>query len=106
MKTNDIDVHDLLSRPIWQLTGEEFCSLAKYVFAATDVVTTSDDRPTLITGVQALAEFLSCSQSTIFKLRREGVLDGALYSHLGRKTVWDAAKARALADEYQRVHNQ
>ena len=55
-----------------------------------------------ITGVRALAIYLGCCESTIFMLRRNGVLDEAIISQIGKKIVFDGDKARVLAYEFQK----
>lgn len=79
------------------------CELQALVHMAMTADGSKAARPatTLLTGVQALAEYLDCSQSTVFMLRRRGVLDEAVVSHIGRKIVFDGSKARELANEYQ-----
>lgn len=82
--------------PIWQMTGQDLKELLGRD-ATQDVIS---KKPSLLTGVQALADYLDCSQSTIFMLRRRGVLDDAVVSHIGRRIVFDGEKARTLANEY------
>jgi len=108
-KTNTININELLEKPIWQMTGREYCSLTHYAIAlhgGQDVGTES--RRTLVNGVQALADALSCSPSTIFALMRTareddglsnngGILRDAIVSRIGRKIVFDVELARELA---------
>ena len=51
-------------------------------------------------GVKELAAHLSCCESTIYALRRDGVLDGAVVSQIGRRFVYDVDRARELANTY------
>ncbi len=93
------DIKSLLSKPLWQLSGEEYVRLHAY---ACTLCHTSETAPvTKVTGVRALAESLSCCESTVYKLRREGVLDNAIISHIGKNIVFDAQKACSLAKEYR-----
>ena len=39
-------------------------------------------------------------------LKKEGVLDDAIVSQVGRKIIFNVGKARALADEYQRAQRE
>ena len=39
-------------------------------------------------------------------LKKEGVLDEAIVSQVGRKIILNVGKARALADEYQRTQRE
>jgi len=64
------------------------------------------DKPSVVheqaCGMNDLAAKIGCSVSTVYKLRKEGVLDDAEVSHIGRNIYFDVSKARALADEYQK----
>ena len=39
-------------------------------------------------------------------IKKEGVLDDAIVSQVGRKIIFNVGKARALADEYQRAQRE
>lgn len=98
---NNIDIESLLGKPLWQLTAQEFCALSRYAYAQCDHVSESHDI-VRVTGVRALAEYLGCCESTVFMLRRNGVLGEAIISQVGKKIVFDGEKARELAELYQR----
>ena len=44
---------------------------------------------------------MECCDSLVYKLRREGVLDEAIISRIGKKIVFDGDVARRCANEYQ-----
>ncbi len=97
-----IDVFSLLEKPIWQLSGEEFIALSAFaVRMADDDDSSTVKNVTRITGVRALAQYIECSESMVYHLRREGVLDTAILSHVGKKIVFDGDRARELAEAYQ-----
>ena len=52
-------------------------------------------------GLGELAERLGCGRSKVSDLKRRGVLDGAVISNVGRKTVFDVDAAMRLVSEYQ-----
>lgn len=97
-------ITDLLSKPLWQLTGEEYVRL--HAYACTLCNDSGTESVTRVTGVRALAEHLACCESTIYMLRREGVLDAAIVSRVGKNIVFDAEKARELAQAYMQEHRQ
>ena len=102
MKKESIDYAALLSMPLWQMTGQEFCLLTKIANSDEGGESSSHARSCIyVTGVRALADYLNCCESTVFSLRRNGVLDNAIISHIGRKIVFNAEVARSLAAEYQ-----
>lgn len=93
------NVEQLLKTPIWQMTGEDFICLLRYALDAHSATGKKDDR-TLIAGARPLAEHLSCSESMVHKLLRDGALEPAIVSHIGKKWVFDGEKARACANSF------
>jgi len=92
-----IDVTSLLGKPIGEMTGEEFCVLTRYASADRQ-----EGAPkTYAYGIHQLGGIIGCSDSTIHSLKRQGVLDGAIVSQIGKRIIFDVPKARILADEYQ-----
>ena len=107
----NIDIQGLLEKPVWQMTGEEYCQLTHYALSLSPNTGSSQapaGRKAL--GVHALAEELGCSESTIYALMRTsreedgsseggGVLKPAIVSRIGRRIVFDVDKARELATQ-------
>lgn len=96
-----IDVLTLMSRPMWQITCEEFVALHHYASLHAEQAESKCNAKVLKNGVRALAQYLSCCDSTIYSLKREGVLDKAIVSRIGKNIVFDAEKARILAEKYK-----
>ena len=97
------DAQGLLEKPVWQMTGQELIDLVRVSGQYGDASSPEGDlRSARVTGVQALADHIGCCASTISMLRRNGVLDEAVVSQVGRKIVFDAEKARVLATTYQK----
>lgn len=97
---------ELLERPLWGLSVMEFLSVLSEAGKLQEdgaLWLLSSKR---ITGVKALAKYLNCSESTIYLLRRKGVLDGAVISQIGRRIVFDGDKARTLASEYMKENRK
>lgn len=95
-----MEIDKLLATPLWQMTGADFCQLQNYANNTLDKSKAPDTR-TLCASVHALAEYLNCCDATIYSLRKEGVLDGAIVSKIGRRIVFDGETARELASAYQ-----
>lgn len=93
---NPSNISDLLSKPVWQMTGAEFCSLVRY---ANSQSAQQDDVSKRVQchGMKELADFLGCSVSKIYSLKSSGVLDDAIISHIGKSIVFDGKKALELA---------
>ena len=51
--------------------------------------------------MKELAAYLGCCESTIYAIKKSGALDEAIISKIGHRIVFDAEKARELANEYQ-----
>ncbi len=108
-----IDIKALLEKPIWQMSGSEFCALIRYASRdtwAAGPATVQQRR--LAHGVRELAEALSCSESKIYMYMRAnskgsegsegqkgGVLHDAIVSHIGRRIVFDIDAALAAIKE-------
>ena len=107
----DTNVKQLLNTPVWQMTGEQQYRLIQYALGnggpnsesnpAMVTVTPIASRRTRIAGVHALAQYMECCDSLVYKLRREGVLDEAIISRIGKKIVFDGEIARRCANEFQ-----
>lgn len=96
-----ITVKDLLQKPLWQMSGEEYVALHAYACTIINGDSTGRQTQVLCKGVHALAQYCSCSASQIFKLLREGVLDAAIRSRVGKSIVFDGEVALRCAAEYQ-----
>ena len=96
---------DLMKKPLWQMTGEEYVALHTY---ACTLYNGEGVRKavTCCKGVHAVADFCSCSDSQIHKLLREGVLDSAIVSRIGKRIVFDGEMARELAEAYMKSHRK
>lgn len=95
-------ITEILGLPLWQLTGEEYVRLHAYACSKNNNIVAAP--VTKVTGVQALAKYLSCCESTVYMLRRERVLDEAVISRVGKSIVFDAEKAQRLADDYMTMN--
>ena len=109
-------IEGLLVKPLWQMTGEEYCHLTQYAMSlSTNAETSPAPMGQKALGVHALAVELGCSDSTIYALMRAvreddgsaeggGILRPAVVSRIGRRIVFDDDTARRLADDYQSSH--
>ena len=109
----DINICALLDRPVWQLTGREFIALMRSASGLHDRHDAGTDGRKLVYGVQALADALGCSPSTIYAMMRiareedgsaadGGILRDAIVSRIGRRIVFDVEQARTLASNYKK----
>ncbi len=110
----ELNIEPLLEKPVWQLSGREFCELVQFANGLREGQRAGTDaQRTLVYGVQALADALGCSPSTIYTLMRApreedgsavdgGILRNAIVSRIGRRIVFDVELARELADQKRR----
>ena len=82
------------------MSGEEYVALHAYA-CAINMTGPEASQVTRLKGVQAVAEYCACSDSQIAKLLREGVLDTAILSRIGKSIIFDGDEARRCANEYQ-----
>ena len=99
-----MNISEMLTKPLWQLTGEEYLELHTYAcLHSGESVSVSTSTPSKsITGVRALAQYLSCCDSTLYALMRDHILDDANISRIGKCIVFDGDKARMLANNAKR----
>lgn len=94
------EIKTLLEKPLCMMTGAEYVALHAY---ARTITTEGPEvsQAIRVKGVNAVADFCDCSPSQISKLLREGVLDSAIISRIGKSIVFNAETARRCASEYQ-----
>lgn len=105
------NITSLLNAPLWQMTGEQFLALTHFALSsspsggsgAAQEAGTAREKAV---GARSLAQLLGCSESMIYALMHEHVLDGAIVSRIGKKVVFDVETARRLADDYQKAKRQ
>ncbi len=100
MSESNFDIAALMAKPVWQMSGEEFVQLADYALSSKPSGTSSE--PLYVYGIQALGAYIGCCPSTIYELKKNGVLTPAIVSQVGKKIVFNAALARELAEKYKR----
>ncbi len=102
--SNEI-VQELLGKPLWQMSGEEYMQLTEYVLSkkkpATPPVPKEELKPEYIHGIQALAEYLGCSESTVYLMKKDGIFDKAIVSTVGKKIIFDGRLALKLANKHR-----
>ena len=95
----NISIKDLLQKPLCMMTGEEYVAL--FAYASSTHSEHKAKQITQVTGVSALAEYLSCSMSKVAILMRDGALKEAIVHRIGKHIVFDAEKALECAKAYQ-----
>ncbi|EKB56712.1 MULTISPECIES: DUF3853 family protein [Weeksellaceae] len=88
---------ELLNKPIWQMTGEEFLFLNKQEIKVNNnknsSVNTKETK--LVYGIRGIANLFDCSIATANRIKKSGVIDDAI-SQRNRTIVIDTEKALKL----------
>ena len=93
-------LHELLEKPIWQITGEELLFLAQQKAmqpegAAPETSSAKEERH-FVYRLSGLARLFGCSLSTANRIKQSGKIDRA-NTQVGRKIIVDADLVLELA---------
>lgn len=92
-----MEIQELLSKPIWQMTGEEFLFLHQNgVQEEPKVQTMTVATKRYVYGLRGIAELFGCSLPTANRIKQSGKIDKAV-TQIGRKIIVDAELALELA---------
>lgn len=93
---------NLLEKPIWQMTGEQFIALLKNNTESENANAETVPGKTLekkyVYGIRGIANLMDCSISTANRVKKKGILDGAIIQQ-GRSIIVDVEKALNLLKE-------
>lgn len=98
MSINTFSIENLMQTPVWMMTGEQLAFLMTNLSLLTNK---RDDEPkqtkpkNVVYGIKGIAETFGCSISTANRIKRSGVIDGAV-TQVGRKIVVDRDLALEL----------
>ena len=93
-------LHELLEKPVWQMTGEELLFLAQQGSMQregdTQDKTLAKEERHFVYGLSGLARLFGCSLPTANRIKQSGKIDRAI-TQVGRKIIVDADLALELA---------
>ena len=93
-------LHELLDKPMWQMTGEELLFLAQHGRRHTETDSTKQtsdkEQRRFVYGLSGLARLFGCSLPTANRIKQSGKIDRAI-TQIGRKIIVDADLALELA---------
>ena len=92
------NLQELLSKPVWQLTGEEFIFLSKHASRQTETQPQpiTDTERKYVYGILGIAKLFGCSLPTANRIKKSGKIDRAI-TQIGRKIIVDVELALELA---------
>ena len=95
------DISTIIAKPLFSLTADEFFR------AATALRANAQSQPSSVKnvayGLAELGEHIGCCQATLYALKKQGVLDAAIISHVGKKIVFDVDIAREAANTHKKM---
>lgn len=94
-----MEIQELLSKPLWQMTGEEFIFLHRYASTESEVKipqSVIDTDKKYVYGIVGIAQLFGCSMPTANRIKKSGKIDKAI-TQIGRKIIVDAELAMELA---------
>ena len=93
-------LHELLEKPVWQMTGEELLFLAQQGSIQregdTQDKTPAKEERHFVYGLSGLARLFGCSLPTANRIKQSGKIDRAI-TQVGRKIIVNADLALELA---------
>lgn len=92
------NIQELLSKPVWQMTGEEFIMLSRHASVQTEAQPqpVTDTSRKYVYGIPGIAKLFGCSLPTANRIKKSGKIDKAI-TQIGRKIIVDAELALELA---------
>ena len=94
-----MEIQPLLSKPVWQMTGEELLFLSRQTAHIDSHTASTQETPTekrYVYGIAGLCEIFGCSKPTAIRIKKSGRIDKEI-TQVGRKIVIDAELALQLA---------
>lgn len=91
-------IDELMSKPVWQMTGGELMFLQSYNTKSDEVKPQPivDTSKKYVYGLPGIARLFGCSIPTACRIKRSGKIDRAV-TQIGRKIIVDADLALELA---------
>ena len=96
---SNMEIRDLLSKPVWQMTGEEFIFLNRHALQGSETKPAqpaADKEKKYVYGIGGIARLFGCSIPTANRIKKSGRIDRAI-TQIGRKIIVDADMALELA---------
>ena len=92
------NIQELLSKPVWQMAGEEFIMLSRHASVQTEAQPqpVTDTSRKYVYGIPGIARLFGCSLPTANRIKKSGKIDKAI-TQIGRKIIVDAELALELA---------
>ena len=92
------NLQELLLKPVWQMTGEEFIFLSKHASRQTETQPQpiTDTERKYVYGILGIAKLFGCSLPTANRIKKSGKIDKAI-TQIGRKIIVNVELTLELA---------
>ena len=92
------NLQELLSKPVWQMTGEEFIFLSKHASRQTETQPqpVTDTERKYVYGILGIAKLFGSSLPTANRIKKSGKIDKAI-TQIGRKIIVNVELTLELA---------
>ena len=92
------NLQELLSKPVWKMTGEEFIFLSKHASRQTETQPqpVTDTERKYVYGILGIAKLFGCSLPTANRIKKSGKIDKAI-TQIGRKIIVNVELTLELA---------
>ena len=95
-----MEIENLLEKPIWQMTGQEFLALNEQCRSTVQdqqIVSISDNslNKKYVYGIRGIANLLNCSIAKANRIKKRGIIDEAIIQE-GRSIMVDVELALSL----------
>ena len=92
------NLQELLSKPVWQMAGEEFIFLSKHASRQTETQPqpVTDTERKYVYGILGIAKLFGCSLPTANRIKKSGKIDKAI-TQIGRKIIVNVELTLELA---------
>ena len=92
------NLQELLSKPVWQMTGEEFIFLSKHASRQTETQPqpVTDTERKYVYRILGIAKLFGCSLPTANRIKKSGKIDKAI-TQIGRKIIVNVELTLELA---------
>ncbi|MBO5079287.1 MAG: DUF3853 family protein [Lachnospiraceae bacterium] len=93
-----MQIDELLLKPVWQMTGEEFLYLHRHASQKEEArpQTVTDTERKYVYGIHGISQIFGCSLPTANRIKKSGKIDKAI-TQIGRKIIVDVELALELA---------
>lgn len=104
-----MNIEILKSKPLWQMTGEEFLELQNYTQqnTTTNELKEGNSAEEYVFGIEGITKILGCSISKANRIKKSGILDDAIIQEgrsiaIAKNKALEILKGRSLKNKLRK----